>query len=318
MFKKRIPASADGQDAARAWDWLTALSPMVLMMVVNYRWPAVLAVLTATAGCLAVTAMWQWLSLMPLRLSPSLLCGVLVACCLPASAPMWLAALAGIVGGVAAGIPALINRLAKQDVLSCPVYFSALTGYLAVRYAFAAHFSAFALPLMWVQPDAVASATPLAALGDPTAQESLSRLFWGFDAGSMGGGPAPALLLSFGYLLLCRRVRPLPVAAMAGTVALLSWMVWDSPFYAVLAGGTLLASLLVADESFLHVGWKGRLAGGVTAGVVTVLCRLWWHMDGAAVGVLAAAVLTPILHVIYHGLCRFARFLMQKFAKTEN
>ena len=80
----------------------------------------------------------------------------------------------------------------------------------------------------------------------------------------------------------------------------------------------VMAAVLVGDESFVHVGWKGRLACGVTAGVVTVLCRLWWHTDGSAVGVLAAAVLTPILHGIYHGLCHFVRFLMQKFAKTEN
>ena len=348
MFKKRIPASVDGQDTARAWDWLTALSPMLLMMLVNYRWSAVAAVLTATAGCLAVTAMWQWLSLMPLRLAPALLCGVLVACCLPASAPMWLAALAGVIGAAVVAIPAVVNLLAKKTVLSCPVYFSALTGYLAVRWFFATYFTAFSLPVMWTRVDTVASATPLAALATPERQEDLSRLFWGFDAGSMGGGPVPALLLGFAYLLLRRRVRPLPVAAMAGTVALLSWMVWNSPFYAVLGGGTLLASLLVADESFLHVGWKGRLASGVTAGVVTVLCRLWWHTDGSAVGVLAAALLTPVLHVIYHALCRyvppvaraiygalcryvppvaravygllrrFAGWLKQKFAKTEN
>ena len=46
-LNKRVPASADGQDVDRAKDWLTALSPLFLMMVVNYHWPAVLAVLTA-------------------------------------------------------------------------------------------------------------------------------------------------------------------------------------------------------------------------------------------------------------------------------
>ncbi|MBO5653452.1 MAG: hypothetical protein J6S44_04480 [Clostridia bacterium] len=41
-------------------------------------------------------------------------------------------------------------------------------------------------------------------------------------------------------------------------------------------------------------------------------------VDGAAVGVLAAGVLTPILHVSYHGLCRLVVFLREKFAKTEH
>ena len=39
-----VPRTVDGQDTARAKDWLTALSPLLLMMVVNYRWSAVLAV----------------------------------------------------------------------------------------------------------------------------------------------------------------------------------------------------------------------------------------------------------------------------------
>ena len=322
MKTHRIFRSADGQNADRAWDWLTALSPMLLMMVVNYRWAAVVAVLTASAGYLAVTAMWQWLSLMPLRLAPALLCGVLVACCLPATMPLWLPAVAGVVGGVVVGIPAAVNRFAKGDVLSCPVYFPALSGYLVVRRAFAAHFVGFALPVMWERTDAVASATPLAALGTATAQENLDYLFWGFDAGSMGGGPAPALLLGFAYLVLRRRVHPIPVSAMVGAVALLSLLVWGDPLYAVLGGGTLLAAMLVGDESFVHVGWKGRLVGGATAGVVTVLCRLWWHMDGAAVGLLLAGVLTPVLHLLYHAVwpyvIRFVGYLKQKFAKSEN
>lgn len=317
-FKTPVPLSADGQNTARAWDWLTALSPMLLMMLVNYRWSAVLAVLTAAAGYLAVTVLWQWARLMPLHAAPALLCGVLAACCLPANAPTWLAACAGVAGGVVIGIPALINRFAGKDVLSCPVYFPALCGYLAVRYGFASYFTGFSLPVMWARADGVASATPLAALGDPEGQESLSRLFWGLDAGSMGGGPVPALLLGFAYLLLRRRLHPLPAAGMLGAVALLSWRLWDSPLYALLGGGTLLAAMLVGDESFVHVGWKGRLTRGVAAGVVTVLCRWRWHTDGAAVGVLTAALLTPILHVMYHGLCRLTRFLVRKFVKSEN
>lgn len=343
-----VPSSVNGQDAVRAKDWLTALSPLLLMMVVNYRWPAVLAVLTATAGYAAATVVWQWVKVSPCYAAPAFLCGVVITCCLPSAAPTWLAALAGLIGGVVAGLPALVNRLCRNRFWSCPVYLPALAGFLAVRFLFASHFSAFAMPVMWASADAVASATPLAALGQPEAATSLTHLFWGFDAGSMGGGPAPALLLGYGYLLLRRRLHPIPVAAMVGAVALASWMLWDMPLYGVLAGGTLLAAVLMGDEGLVHVGWKGRLAAGVTAGVVTVLCRLWWGIDGCAIGVLAAGLLTPVLHIVYHllchvvppmvsavcgflrrtvpplarrvwgGVCRFVAFLRQKFAKTEN
>lgn len=318
VFKKRIHPCADGQDAARAWDWLTALSPVLLLMAVNYRWRPLLAALTAAAGYLAAVTGWHFLCRVPLRAAPALLCGVLIACCMPSAAPLWLTALAGVVGGVAVGLPVGVNRLAKRDLLSCPVYFPPLAGYLAVRYAFAAHFSAFYLPATWRSADTVASATPLASLGQPASPETLSRLFWGFDAGSMGDGPAVALLMAFGFLLLRRRQHAIPTAAMVGTVALWSWLLWQTPLYSLLCGGTLLAAVLAGDEGFVHVGWKGRLALGVTAGAVTMLCRLWWRIDGAAIGLLAAAALTPLLHVSYHGLCRLARFLTEKFAKSKN
>ena len=79
-----------------------------------------------------------------------------------------------------------------------------------------------------------------------------------------------------------------------------------------------LAVVLVGDEGFVHVGWKGRLVAGATAGAVTVWLRQRYGVDGSALGLLLAGALTPVLHVSYHGLCRFIRFLREKFAKSEN
>ena len=347
-LKRGVKPSADGQDAARAKDWLAALSPLFLMMLVNYRWSAVWAVITATAGYLAVTVGWDRLGLMPRRVAPALLCGVLVTACLPADAPIWLGGAAGLFAATVAVLPPLYNRVSKQRFLSVPVYLPAMAGYLLTRWAFSARFTAYALPLMWERVDAVTSATPLAALGQPEAAAQMPHLFWGFEAGSMGQGPAVAVFFGFVFLLLRRRVQLLSPAAMAASVFLLSWMCWGMPLYSMLAGGTLLALALAGDEGMVHVGWKGRLAYGATAGVVTVLCRLWWGVDGAAVGLLLAGVLIPVLHVIYHLLChyvppiaavvwgflrrtvppmaravyrilcRFAAFLREKFAKSEN
>ena len=313
-----VPRTVDGQDTARAKDWLTALSPLLLMMVVNYRWSAVWAVVTATAGYLAVTIGWDRLTLMPRHLSPALLCGVLVACCLPAAAPLWLAPTAGILAAAVTALPVLVNRLFKRDVLSCPVYLPALIGYLLTRWWFPARFSAFPLPLMWERMDAVASATPLTSLGHPDTAPALSHLFWGFESGSMGDGPAVAVLLGFAFLLWRRRVRPFSPLMMLTVVFLLSWPIWGMPTYALLGGGTLLAALLLADEGAYHVGWKGRLATGFAAGVMTVLCRVWWQSDGAAIGVLTAGALTLILGGTYHGLRRLMAYLRENFEKSKN
>lgn len=305
-------------NADRMWDWLTALSPILLMMLVNYRWQAAGAVVTAIAGWLAVAALWQWAQVMPCRIVSALLCGVLVGCCLPAAAPLWLSALAGMVAATVAGIPALLNRLFPSLSLTCPVCFPALTGYMTVRFAFASWFTTYTPPVMWTDVDAVASATPVSALGGDTAAVGLEWLFWGVKSGSMGGGPVPALLLGALFLLLRRRLQLIPVGAMLATIALCSQFIWQMPAYALLVGGTLLATMLLGDETFIRVGWKGQIAAGVVAGVVTVLCRVLWRMDGSALGVLAACLLTPLLHLLYHAVERLVRFLCQKFGKCKN
>lgn len=317
MLHYDVARSGDGQDVARAKDWLTALSPLILMMVVNYHWSAVWTVLTATAGYLATTVCWQWLRLLPCRVAPALLCGVLVACCFPSAVPLWLPAAAGVAAAVFAVMPSLINYWSRREMLSCPVYVAPLAGYLLLRLLLPAYFIAFAQPMMWTPVDGVAGATPLASLGHPDTATALPQLFWGFAAGSMGGGPAPAVLLGGVYLLLRRRLHWIPVVTMSAVVVLLSWCIWDMPLYALLGGGTLLAAVLLGDEGFSRVGWKGHLAAGVLAGVATVLCRLWWGTDGAAVGVLLAALLLPPTHLLYHWLAPYLRVLLGKIKKSE-
>lgn len=306
------------KDRDRAWDWLTALSPVLMMMVVNYRGQAVGAVLSAAAGWFVMTVVWYHLKLTAFRPVLMLLCGVLVGCCLPAAAPWWLAALAGGLAASVAVIPATISRFFPSVSLTCPVCFPALSGYLMVRWLFASRFSGFALPVMWTGMDTVASATPLASLGGELGEESLLWLFWGLRSGSMGGGPAPAILLAGLFLLLRRRLRPLPTAAMLGLVALLSAVMWDMALYGLLAGGTLLAAMLLGDETFICVGWKGQITAGLLAGAVTVLCRAKWSMDGAALGVVAACLLIPLLHIAYHKIWDLTVVLWEKFVKSKN
>lgn len=310
----------DKQEADRAWDWLTALSPVVMMMVIHYRLSAVWTVLSAAVGCFAGLLLWRLARVMPCRPASALLCGVLVACCLPAQVPAWLCATAGLVGAAVAGIPALFNRFFKKPPLRCPVYLPALTGYLTVRWAFAPHFAG--TTLAQAGADVVAGATPLAAMGTAVSDERMQWMFWGFDLSSMGSGPALALFLGCAYLLLHRRVRPLPMAGMLLVVAGAFQWRWGLPAFGLLAGGTLLAAMLLGDGLLLRTGrkgkWIGGIAAGVLAGTVTVYCRMHWGVDGAAVGVLIACVAVSLLCLVYRGWRLLYGFLKGKFAKSEN
>lgn len=310
--------SAEQEELNRSWDWLTALSPLLLMMVVNYRWTAVWTVLFAAIAYLGGMKLWHLIHVTSFHPAPALVCGVLVACCLPTGS-LWLSALAGLVGAAVSGLPVLLGRVIKKKPVACPVYLPALVGYLVVRWAFAARFARTILPAMGVRADAVAGATPLVTMGEAAVTpDRLRWMFWGYESGSMGSGPAVAVLLCCGYLLLRRRVRPIPTAAMLFLVAVTSWIWQGTPAFGVLVGGSLLAAVLLGEGALIPVGWKGQLFSGAVAGIVAVWCRLFYHTDGAAVGVVLSCVLTTAAYFFYPTFRRFVAFLREKFAKYKN
>ena len=313
MFQKKI---SYGMDTDHAWDWLTALSPLLVMMVMNYGLSAGVSVTLATVGYMVTTVLWQLLRVLPVHAAPALVCGVLVACCLPATAPAWLPAVAGALGGLVAGVPAFVNSRLQRPRFLCPVYVPALTGYLLVRWLFGRYLAeATTIPAMWTPPDTVSGATPLAAMseGGVTTQR-LPWMFWGFDVGSMGSGPVLAILLGCAFLLLRRRVHPVSSLAMLAVVAVAFLVYLTMPLYGVLAGGTVLAALLLGDGVFVPMGWKGHLTAGLIAGMVTVACRIAFGVDGAAVGLLVACVVTSVLRCAYDKW----RLPIEKIIKSQN
>ena len=299
-------------------DWLTALSPLVLIMMVNYPWSAVLRVLVAAGGHLAVTFLWRVVKATYFHPVPSLVCGVLMACCLPSTVPLWVALVGGCIGGAIEGALAWCNRTFEWKELACPVYLPPFVGFLTVRWLFAAQWSRFVMPALWMPSDTTAGATPLAAVraGGVDAINA-QRLFWGLEPGSMGHGPILALVLGCAYLLLRRRLRSWAPLTMLAVTAIAAGLRWGQPVYGWLLGGTVLAALLLADGDVTCLGWKGQLVLGFVAGMVTVCC-LSWGADGSAAGVLLACVLVPFLRLLYHKCWAWMPFVKEKFRKSEN
>ena len=164
------------------------------------------------------------------------------------------------------------------------------------------------MPTQFIPVDGLAGATPLAALRGGEVAE-LWKLLFGIHAGAIGETCAAAILLAALYLILRRRVRLIAPACLLVTVALLSWLLWSGvnfALYAVLAGGVLFAALLFADKETAPASSRDQIVVGVVAGTITVLIRRFggWA-EGAAVGVLAAQILVPLLPIVYT-FCRFA------------
>ena len=298
-------------DYERVLDWLTALLPLLLISVIYYRGQALALHATAVGGYLMAARLLEWVAKTPwteLRIAPALLGGLTAAFFLPAGAPWWLSALFGGVAAAATALPSLIGRVKPAWRLAQPLVHPVLLAFVLVRIVFPARFANYTMPTQFIPVDGLAGATPLATLRGGEVAE-LWKLLFGSHAGAIGETCAAAILLAALYLILRRRLRLIAPACLLVTVALLSWLLWSGvnfALYAVLAGGVLFAALLFADKETAPASSRDQIVVGVVAGTITVLIRRFggWA-EGAAVGVLAAQILVPLLPIVYT-FCRFA------------
>lgn len=301
-----IRRSLDIPDRERVLDWLTALLPIFLISVIYYRWQALALEVLAVGGYLMAARLFARLSgddLTQMHIVPALVSGLTAAFCLPATAPAWLPALFG--GAVAAAEVFLVwlCRKVKWSVPRLPVH-PIILAYAVIRLIIPASFAQYTMPAQFSTPDGMAAATPLTALGDRSAMVELWKLLFGVHAGAIGETCAAVILLGGLFLVLRRRVRLIAPACMLATVALLSWMIWNAPLYALLSGGLMLAALLFADRAYAPQPARDQAVIGVLAGVATVLFRCFSSgTEGVAYGILVAQVTVPFLPFIYK-MCR--------------
>ena len=195
--------------------------------------------------------------------------GLLLAMTLPASAPLWQAALGSafaivvvksLCGGLGQNVfnPALAGRALLMLVAP-----AGLTRYYALG------------------SDAVTAATPLHHMVIPALpEESLMDMFLGNCPGSIGETCALALLLGGAYLVY-RKVISLRIpVAYLGTVAVLTlvfsrgqdpvqWML-----YSLLGGGVMLGAIFMAtDYATSPVTPNGQIIYGIGCGALTVFFR---------------------------------------------
>ena len=195
--------------------------------------------------------------------------GLLLAMTLPASAPLWQAALGSafaivvvksLCGGLGQNVfnPALAGRALLMLVAP-----AGLTRYYALG------------------TDAVTAATPLHHMVMPALpEESLMDMFLGNCPGSIGETCALALLLGGAYLVY-RKVISLRIpVAYLGTVAVLTlvfsrgqdpvqWML-----YSLLGGGVMLGAIFMAtDYATSPVTPNGQIIYGIGCGALTVFFR---------------------------------------------
>ncbi len=270
-------------DSARApmADVLVALIPVLAMSIYFYGPRALTVTLVSVASCVGAEALFQLLVYRALTVTDlsAAVSGVLLAFCLPVSIPYW----AVVVGGVFAMVvvKGLFGGLGKNFLNPALAGRAFLCTFPALMSTWAAPLEALSLTMT---PDAITSATPLAALGQGMLPEqSLRTLFLGQRAGALGEASAFMLIICGVYLMLRRVISPRIPLCYLGTVAAIAFFTHPEGVDALtwtachlLSGGLMLGAFFMAtDYVTTPVTKGGQTLFAVGCGALTMLIRMF-------------------------------------------
>lgn len=270
-----------------------ALLPALAIGIFVFGLRALTVTLVSVCGCVFFEWLFQKLMKRDVTISDcsAVVTGILIAFCLPVSAPMWMILIGDafaiiivkqLFGGIGKNFmnPALS---ARAFLMSFPVI---MTTWPPIRTA---------LPIFSTPVDIVSSATPLAALKTGVMPDaSLMDMALGMVSGSLGEISALALLAG-GVYLLARKVITLHTPlAFIGTVAVLCLIFphgnppVDYMLAQICSGGLMLGAFFMAtDYSTSPVTKRGQIVFGVGCGLLTVFIRFFGQLpEGVSYAIL--------------------------------
>lgn len=268
-------------------DVIIALAPAAIASVIIFGWRSLLILAVCVATCVLSEFLFEKLCKREVTVSDlsAAVTGMILALNLPVTIPVWQV----VIGCVAAII------VVKQLFGGIGQNFAnpALTGRIIMMTAFSGTMTT------WVFPDAVSTATPLAALakGDTASMPSYLNLFLGWHGGCMGETCALALVLGGIYLVVRRVISWHIPVAFIGTVALMSLVCGKDVLYQLMSGGLLLGAIFMATDyaTSPSTPW-GKIVFGVGCGLITILIRFWGNFpEGVSFAILIMNILTPYI-----------------------
>ena len=256
-----------------------------------------------TAVCVGTAVLAEWLSRKAMKRPNTIgdlsavVTGLLLALNLPATLPLWMAAIGSVIAIVV--VKQMFGGIGQNFVNP------ALTARIILMVSFPTAMARWVAPFenAW-SADAVTQATPMASLaagGNAVSDSlpSLSQMLFGLHGGSMGEVCSLALLLGGAYLLIRRVISPIIPVAYLGTVAL--WMLaaghGDLTFvaYELLGGGLLLGAIFMAtDYTTSPITAKGKWIFGIGCGIITSVIRLYGSLpEGVSFSIILMNILVP-------------------------
>ena len=281
-------------------DVIISLLPALVMAVVWFGSRA----LVLTAVCIGTAVLAEWVSRRVMKRPNTLgdlsavVTGLILALNLPATLPLWMAAIGSIVAIVV--VKQMFGGIGQNFVNP------AMTARIILMVSFPTAMARWTAPLAsaW-SADAVTTATPMASLaassgGNLSADlPSLWQMLVGYHGGSRGEVCALALLVGGVYLIIRRVISPIIPAAYIGTVAV--WMLLaghgDLRFvaYELLGGGLLLGAFFMAtDYATSPITAKGKWIFGIGCGIITSVIRLYGSLpEGVSFSIILMNILVP-------------------------
>lgn len=216
--------------------------------------------------------------------------GLLLALNLPATLPLWQAALGSFIA--IAVVKQLFGGLGQN--FANP----AITARIVLMLSFTTQMTHWVKPFYWKDSaDAVSSATPLV-----TGNASYYDLFTGNVGGCIGETSAAALLIGGIYLIIRKIISPSAPLAFIGTVALFSFITGGDPLYQILSGGLFIGAFFMAtDYATTPVTEKGRVIFGIGCGIITFVIRKYGNFpEGVSFSILIMNIITPYIDSFTH------------------
>jgi len=304
--------------------------PMVAA-VIFFRLQAVYVIATCVISCMLTEWICNIIRKKPNTLGDlsAVVTGIILAFSLPASIPLWAAAVGGAVaiaigkmvfGGLGSNVfnPAMVAR----------TFMAASLGGLMVTWTvpatidaempeIKASVSAEVDAITSVSADAVTQATPLGwskqAIKGEAKIENANSLripaLWGTVGGCLGETSALAMLLGGAYMLFRKTivyVIPTAVLGSAAAFAAIFWAIspekYADPLFHLLSGGMLMCAIFIAtDPVTAPLPRKGMWIFGIGIGVVVVLIR---NVGGYPEGVMFAVLLMNALSPLIERMCK--------------
>ena len=282
-------------------DVIIALVPALVMACVYFGTRA----LALTAVCVGTAVLAEWLCRKAMKRNNTIgdlsavVTGLILAFNLPATLPLWMAAIGSIIAIVV--VKQMFGGIGQNFVNP------AITARIILMMSFPSAMARWIAPFesAW-SADAITQATPMAILNESggdlssvSGLPSLTQMLLGVHGGSMGEVCTVALLAGALYLLLRRVISPAIPFAFVGTVAVCMLFAgkFDLSFvaYELLGGGLILGAFFMAtDYTTSPLTRKGRIIFGIGCGLLTSVIRLFGSLpEGVSFSIILMNILVP-------------------------